>query len=290
MRRSLRRRGVLVVSGLIASVLLVNDARAQPSFACSKASHPSEHAICADEGLAELDRRMAAEFENAVKTSTDPDAARAAQRQWIARSRDCGSDTFCLNDAYAGRLTELSKGQGSRILAGSEDYVEPAAAYSTPVTVGPEKALPRTSNSTPPKGTAVDTEVTGGTHNGDDGLASLIFGGIALALALLVLALLLLIKYLADYTTNRYRWPLILNWWNALHFAGAVLGMFVASIAGPAAGAVVFGGLWLVVLLINIRKTNLLAGLAMTIIQPLVVALLWVLCGAMKAKTERRRA
>lgn len=96
--------GLLVVGGLISSLALANDARAQASFDCGKASHPSEQAICADEGLAELDRRMATEFEKAVKASTDPNAIRTAQRQWVASARDCGEDTFCLYETYADRL------------------------------------------------------------------------------------------------------------------------------------------------------------------------------------------
>lgn len=108
----------------------------------------------------------------------------------------------------------------------------------------------------------------------------------------LVLAVLLALgttKALADYTSRRYGWPLILNWWNLLHFVGAVLGMFVSTMGVPMMGLVVFGGCWVIVLIVNIWKTNLLAGLLMTLVQPLVVAILWVAYGITRAKMEGRR-
>ncbi len=41
-------------------------------------------------------------------------------------------------------------------------------------------------------------------------------------------------------------------------------------------GLVVAGGIWLIVLAVNVRKTDLLTGVAMSVVQPFVVAILFV--------------
>ena len=109
----------------------------------------------------------------------------------------------------------------------------------------------------------------------------------------LILAVLIALgatKALADHTSQRYGWPLIMNWWNILHFIGGAAFMFLAFVGlQPLMGAVVFAGCWLIVLIVNITKTNLVVGTLMTILQPLVVAILWVLYGVTRAKAEGRR-
>lgn len=122
-----------------------------------------------------------------------------------------------------------------------------------------------------------------------EGFVAVVGGGLVIGLVLAVLLALGTTKALADYTSRRYGWPLILNWWNLLHFVGAVLGMFVSTMGVPMMGLVVFGGCWVIVLIVNIWKTNLLAGLLMTLVQPLVVAILWVAYGITRAKMEGRR-
>ena len=111
---------------------------------------------------------------------------------------------------------------------------------------------------------------------------------------LAVVASLLVVRSLANHTMNRYGWPLILNWWNVLYLVGFFGGCFVASMGAQTGDALslgfgFFGAIWLVLLIVNVRKTNLMTGLAMTLIQPFVVFILWALYGAAKAKMEGRR-
>ncbi len=81
---------------------------ARPSFNCRYARSRSEIAICGNDGLAALDRQMAAQYYRAVS------AANARQRAQLVRSRDaflrfrerCSSDA-CIAETYRGRMREI---------------------------------------------------------------------------------------------------------------------------------------------------------------------------------------
>ena len=84
------------------------DSGAHPSFNCANARTGGEKAVCADPGLASLDRRMASEFNSAM---SDADAG---QRALLQRTRSrflsyrdhCGSDA-CIAESYRGRIREI---------------------------------------------------------------------------------------------------------------------------------------------------------------------------------------
>ncbi len=84
-------------------------ARANPSFNCANARTRGERAVCADSGLASLDRQMASQFNRAM-SQADP-----AQRALLQRTRStflsyrdrCASDA-CIADSYNGRMREIS--------------------------------------------------------------------------------------------------------------------------------------------------------------------------------------
>ena len=81
---------------------------ARPSFNCANARTRGERAVCAEPGLAALDRQMAAIYVDAMR---DADPATAAM---LRRSRDrflgyrdqCPSDD-CIADTYRGRIREI---------------------------------------------------------------------------------------------------------------------------------------------------------------------------------------
>lgn len=82
---------------------------ASPSFNCANARTRGERAVCADPGLASLDRQMASQFNRAMAEAS------AAQRALLQRTRtrflgyrdNCRSDA-CIADAYRGRMREIS--------------------------------------------------------------------------------------------------------------------------------------------------------------------------------------
>jgi hypothetical protein len=91
---------------------------ANPSFNCARASIRAERAICADSGLASLDRQMASRFFAARGD------ANATQRVLLDRTRGtflayrnrCTNDA-CIAEAYRGRIREIGDIMADRWVA-----------------------------------------------------------------------------------------------------------------------------------------------------------------------------
>lgn len=283
---AIRTRAALAV---LFTMAIAGDAAAQASFDCSKATTPTELTVCGDPGLASIDRQLDAAYNAALANAPNDRALRQSQREWVRDLQLCGEDPFCIEESYADRIAMLDSFGGDSSVADEPEAVEVQEAKTAPVqtaTPAERASRPKAATSEP---RAAETIGDVQRRNESNPLVALTGGGLFLGMILAVVAALAATKALADHTTSKYGWPLIMNWWNLLHFIGAVAGMFVASFGGIMMGLVVFAGCWLVVLIVNITKTNLLTGLAMTIVQPLVVAILWVIYGVTKAKAERRR-
>lgn len=271
------------------TLVIVGSAAAQASFDCSKATTPTELTVCGDPGLASIDRQLDAAYNAALANAANDRALRQSQREWLSDLQLCGEDPFCIEESYADRIAVLDSFGGDSSAADEREPVEAQEAGTSPVqaaTPVEQASRPKPASSEPQ---AAETIGDVQRRNESNPLVALTGGGLFLGMILAVVAALAATKALADHTTNKYGWPLIMNWWNLLHFIGAVAGMFIASFGGIMMGLVVFAGCWLVVLIVNITKTNLVTGLAMTIVQPLVVAILWVVYGVTKTKAEGRR-
>jgi outer membrane biosynthesis protein TonB len=84
-------------------------ASVKPSFNCRYARTAGEIAVCGNPELAQLDRRMSAQFYSALAV------ARPGQRAMLQRTRnrflsyrDSCRSTACIADAYRGRIREIS--------------------------------------------------------------------------------------------------------------------------------------------------------------------------------------
>lgn len=278
----------LAALAVLFTLATAGEVAAQASFDCSTATTPTERTVCADQGLAATDRELDAAYKSALANAADDGALRESQRSWVRDLQLCGEDPFCIEESYADRIAVLDSFGGDSSAAEKSELVETADVEAAPVqpeTLAASAPSQPTATEPQPAETIGDVQ----RDNRGDPLVAVTVGGIFLALILAVVAALVATKALADHTTNKYGWPLIMNWWNLLHFVGAVAGLFIASFGGAMMGLVVFAGCWLVVLLVNITKTSLLTGFAMTIVQPLVVAILWVIYGVTKAKAEGRR-
>jgi hypothetical protein len=80
-----------------------------PSYACSKASTPTEIAMCGDANLWPKDRAISSIYfwiRHNVKPTTR-NRLLAVQREWLAVRNACGADKQCLNRVYDQRLQEL---------------------------------------------------------------------------------------------------------------------------------------------------------------------------------------
>ena len=83
-------------------------ANAQPSFNCANARSRGEVAVCNDQGLAALDRQMAARFRSAL-SDADPEqrALLTRTRDSFLRYRDQCDNNSCVADTYRGRMLEI---------------------------------------------------------------------------------------------------------------------------------------------------------------------------------------
>lgn len=184
---------------------------------------------------------------------------------------DQGHQQSQSDDSIAPNLaaeSDPSIDDGSYVSDAERQDAEPE---STPNFVQPEQ------HPTEAAPTSVPTEQrSAGWPSADKGL---IGGGMLLALILVILAAFLATKSLADRTKAKYNYNMILNWWNVIHLVAILTFVLLMSFGQPLAGAVVYAGLWLVMLVVNIMHTSLLTGLAMTIIQPFVIFILWAAYG-----------
>ncbi|MFU1476484.1 lysozyme inhibitor LprI family protein [Roseovarius sp. C7] len=102
----LSSRGVLTALALFAAAPLLAQ---QPSFDCTKASTPTEFAICGSPTLAQLDREIAAAYtvRRDALGASDRAALLAAQRDWLATRDQCGGDPACIEAMMRLRLSQI---------------------------------------------------------------------------------------------------------------------------------------------------------------------------------------
>ena len=80
----------------------------RPSFNCAYARTRGERAVCASDTLADLDRRMAAQYVSAMRDAGPREARllRSTRDRFLTYRDRCGSDR-CIADAYRGRIREI---------------------------------------------------------------------------------------------------------------------------------------------------------------------------------------
>lgn len=81
---------------------------ARPSFDCTRARSQSERMVCADPGLASLDRAMAAEYSRAMAQASPQQQAllRQSRDRFLAYRDNCPS-AACVAGAYDDRIREI---------------------------------------------------------------------------------------------------------------------------------------------------------------------------------------
>jgi len=117
----------MLAIALPATLLLPASALPAPGFDCAKASTDTEHAICADPELAELDAEMTRLYSAARARFEGPRAEQLVdrQRQWLRRRARCGADGACLTRHMRQRIRALSRAVGEgRAVAGKPQTCE----------------------------------------------------------------------------------------------------------------------------------------------------------------------
>mgnify|MGYP003609394897 CR=1 FL=1 len=106
-----------------------------PSFDCAKAHSWSEHQVCNDPELAELDQQMAARYK-ALKSHRqgDDDRLKTTQRRWLHDREQCQqaqSPKTCLRQRYQERLGELNALAGStQTNSGTQPALTPQVVWN----------------------------------------------------------------------------------------------------------------------------------------------------------------
>jgi uncharacterized protein len=123
------KRSWLACSALfiLATTAHAQQDEAEPSFDCAAATAPVEALICADTGLADLDRTLAESYRALLATRVGEQQMllREEQRAWAeSRAASCGveSDPIeeddaigCLSALYRARIAELQPEQGGNV-------------------------------------------------------------------------------------------------------------------------------------------------------------------------------
>ena len=93
---------------LLASLLLLPLPAQAASFDCTKAKTFAEKTICADPELSRQDETLATAFKAALATTSDKDAFKAKQMQWLTSVRNVCTDASCLKTSYQSRIAALN--------------------------------------------------------------------------------------------------------------------------------------------------------------------------------------
>ncbi|MEW5774903.1 MAG: MliC family protein [Thermodesulfobacteriota bacterium] len=140
---AVRAAGLRLALLVLAGCLWAGGAAANgPSFDCGKAEPGSVEAlICSDDGLAELDVRMAEVYAAAARKAVGerPSPLKAEQRGWIKDRNDCQKSDDrrqCAADSYRLRIAELQARYGlvpavgtARFTCGDDPYSDVAATF-----------------------------------------------------------------------------------------------------------------------------------------------------------------
>lgn len=308
---------VLLLSGVVVS----SSAQAQASFDCRQPRSETVAIICRDAGFSARDRQIDRAYRTALEQATEPNQVRDNHTAWSRSLSICGSDRDCIGRSLDEELTALEYAATKGRLeaeAAAAGYPEPVPVSGpappidrNPVESSSEVALEAAVEPTAQEPTADEivapnsdevrpletSDSDGGrivefdappdaSHSQPSSISQMMGGGLILGLIIVVLAALLATKALADHTTRRFGWPMILNWWNVLHLIAGFALWAGAAMGSPIGGLVVAGGIWLIVLAVNVRKTDLLTGVAMSVVQPFVVAILFVVFQLSRSKPK----
>lgn len=90
------------------------------SFDCQKASTFVEKAVCQDAVLSALDEKLSAAFNVAMSNSSNPQALKKQETNWLKTKRDKCQNNACLEKVYSQRIVELSQTGSSNTGIGGE--------------------------------------------------------------------------------------------------------------------------------------------------------------------------
>ncbi|MEM6383380.1 MAG: lysozyme inhibitor LprI family protein [Pseudomonadota bacterium] len=102
--------GIVLASLVLALVALAAPMPGQAqSFSCASAGTSTEHAICANKFLGNLDLEMVAQYQRlrSVMNATQRAGLQEDQRRWLRQRNRCGGAYGCLEVEYSNRISAL---------------------------------------------------------------------------------------------------------------------------------------------------------------------------------------
>lgn len=111
-----RYRLWIAASVLSVSLLAAGSGHAA-SFDCSKATTPTEHAICDNPQLSHLDDQTAGLYYTLVsggapQATASVEAVKKEQASFLTKRNQCGANYNCLIDAYTNQIMYLNAASG----------------------------------------------------------------------------------------------------------------------------------------------------------------------------------
>ncbi len=97
------------------------------TFDCNQASTRTEKTICSDAKLSSADEQLAKSFKEALAASTDKQALRREQKEWLSSKRDACPTAACMLDAYLARIGQLERTSG--VAATASDALRGATPF-----------------------------------------------------------------------------------------------------------------------------------------------------------------
>src|ERR1700722_8060256 len=94
--------------GMLGAAFAAPSDSAGPSFDCGRAHSSVNKLICVTPDIAALDRKLAADFNNAkYQGGSDGKALQAAEDAWLRDVRNKCADAACLRNAYQARDAQI---------------------------------------------------------------------------------------------------------------------------------------------------------------------------------------
>jgi uncharacterized protein len=106
-----------IAAAAFLSCLVAAGTASAASFDCAKATTPTEHAICDNPQLSQLDDQTAGLYYTLIsggapQATTSVEAVKKEQAGFINKRNQCGANYNCLIDAYTAQIMYLKAASG----------------------------------------------------------------------------------------------------------------------------------------------------------------------------------
>jgi len=110
-------KNAIAAAAILSAGLMSAGAADAASFDCTKATTPTEHAICDNPQLSHLDDQTAGLYYTLVsggapQATASVEAVKQEQEKFLTKRNQCGANYNCLIDAYTAQIMYLNAASG----------------------------------------------------------------------------------------------------------------------------------------------------------------------------------